>query len=213
MNCSYCGYEISHKDNFCKRCGTVFWVKTLESGLFAIIVIVLWGLILSYLFPPLFEALIKEESSLKASAFILFLVVSAAVIFIIPSKEMASAWRIHRRFRECDAVPPRHDCPDLKYEGQHSCIQVGNCRRCGNEVRQTAHTEWTDWNYLSDTSCLEVRTCQRCRTEEQRGPSHLWKSVRTEEYLSDTYDYGEVLYRLEDFQCQRCGAKEQKSIQ
>jgi hypothetical protein len=209
MNCSHCGYEIGPKDDFCKQCGAVFWVKILESGL---LVIVIGVLAFCFLIPPLTEALIKGDSPLATGVFVAFLGVCVAISLITSLREVANARKLRINFRECDAIPPRHDCSKWEYVSQDSCVQVGNCRRCGHEVRQIAHKEWTDWNYLRDTSCLEVRTCRRCGIEEQRGPIHVWKSIGTEEYLSDTYDYGEVLYRLENFQCQRCGAKEQKSI-
>ena len=123
---------------------------------------------------------------------LIFAGICVALYSLIIIREVFKGWVIRNRFKECDVSPPRHNCPDWEYESK-TLVSGWHCYQCGKKVKQSAHKNWTDWEYCSDSSCVQARLCQRCGEIEERGPNHIWESIGREEYVSDTYDLGEVL--------------------
>lgn len=201
--CWHCGHETGCEDHFCKHCGKVFWVKTLEAGLGRFFAFAICGLV----FSPLFEARLRRLPT--GISIVVFAGTCAGISLAIIVHEVISAWKISGSYTECDAAPPRHDCPDWKYPSQDSCIQVGNCSRCGKTVQRFLHPNWTEWEYASRASCMQSRHCLRCGKEEERGPDHIWETKGIVEGTSGYYD--EVYYKYETYECIRCGAKKQEN--
>jgi hypothetical protein len=209
--CFYCGHSVKAVTYFCQTCGEIFWTSLLEStvaGIFAgnLLLVLLWPLSAKIL-----PVILPRSLPWIARAGI-FIGIWAAVGLVVVAWQALRACGIRRRFAECDAIPPRHDCPDWEYTPTGSCIQCGNCRTCVKQVQRILHRSWSAWDFSAEGKCMQVRTCLACGETEWRGPDHDWVSDGVTEHPHENYDYVEYTEKVESFHCRRCGEVTQVTL-
>jgi len=203
-NCWHCGHEIKYDEKYCRRCGKVYKAELIESTLGKFFVFAFWGLLLS----PLYQTRLGKNLFTGTSIFI-FIGICITFSLMFSIQEIINAWKISKRYDECMANPPRHDCADWKYKSTLSCVQTGKCRRCEKNTERFLHPDWTAWENISETSCMQSRKCLRCGTIETRGPDHNWKSKGIIEGIGGYYD--DEYYKYETYECIRCGGTKHKN--
>jgi hypothetical protein len=197
LTCSYCGHSYSTKDDVCKHCGNIFWEGSPIMTVIAVFVF------MSIFFLPLLDIFTQSDFSGWEKCLWGVLLPGAILNFFFIVGPTAKGRKIRSRFKECDAIPPRHDCPDWEYEDTSSCVQIGNCRQCGQrKVKRTLHNNWTTWKFERPTSCIQVRSCLRCGEKEKREADHLWVKVGEGESGPARDWPGNKIYNI--YKCQRC---------
>ncbi len=209
--CWHCGHDMPYDHKVCTHCGEVLWTPLLESAVGYLFLFVFLVLLLGPATEPLIRSIVSDRAPWIASV-ALVVGVGGAISLVYVVCQASKGWNIRSGFSECDAAPPRHDCPDWTVQGPASCVQVGHCRACGREVSRQVHERWSEWAYDGEGSCMQARTCLRCGHQATRGPDHVWKSTGIEESIEEAYAYGSIPYRYEAFECWRCHATKQVNL-
>ncbi len=212
--CWHCGRPLSSEDTVCAHCGKVFWTRLLTPAVLTLLAFIGLVCMLGSLSEGLIRLIVPDRFPLTARIALVVgagAALSGAIHLRTVAAAVAQGWSIRRRFSDCDALPPRHDCPDWEYERPGSCVQIGRCRACGQEVRRPAHARWTSWDYSGAGSCMQARTCLRCGQKAARGPDHVWVSTGIQ-VGSVVHNYDEDFYRYETFRCRRCGATKERNL-